>query len=97
MLDDLETFFESNQKVYSSFDKFKNQVERRQLRWGPCHTEQFWQENFIMFDKSSENLKLIDTIVNDCLTSEDDQVKAVACYDLGEFSKYYPNAKTLLD
>jgi hypothetical protein len=50
-----------------------------------------------MFDKSSENLKLIDTIVNDCLTSEDDQVKAVACYDLGEFSKYYPNAKTLLD
>ena len=35
--------------------------------------------------------------MNDCLSSNDNQIKAVACYDLGEFAKYYQNAKTLLD
>jgi hypothetical protein len=42
-------------------------------------------------------LRLIDILVNDCLSSNENQIKAVACYDLGEFAKYYQNAKTLLD
>ena len=36
-------------------------------------------------------------LVNDCLSSHDDTVKAVACYDLGEFSKYVPNGKMILE
>lgn len=36
-------------------------------------------------------------LVNDCLSSRDDTVKAVACYDLGEFSKYVPNGKMILE
>jgi V-type H+-transporting ATPase subunit H len=42
MLEDLYGYFEENQKVYSSIEKFKKQVERKQLRWGPCHQEKFW-------------------------------------------------------
>jgi len=79
--------------VFSSIDKLRNQVNRGQLRWGPCHTEKFWQENFIMFDKQ-ENLHLIKTIVDTCLNPEtDDKVKAVACFDLGEFCRFFPNGK----
>lgn len=96
MLEDLYEYFDENQKVYSSIEKFKNQVERKQLRWGPCHTEKFWQENAFLFDRQ-ENLHLIDVIVRDCLTSDDDRVKAVACFDLGEFSKYYAHGKKFLE
>lgn len=35
--------------------------------------------------------------MNDCLSSKNDTVKAVACYDLGEFSKYVPNGKMILE
>lgn len=96
MLEDLFSYFEENQKVYSSIEKFKKQVDRKQLRWGPCHTEKFWQENAFQFD-ISDNLKLIDKLVVDCLASDDDTVKAVACFDLGEFSKYYKPGKLYLD
>lgn len=40
---------------------------------------------------------MIDIIVRDCLTSDDDRVKAVACFDLGEFSKYYAHGKKFLE
>ena len=66
------------------------------MRWGPCHTEKFWQENAGLFDKQG-NLGLITIIVNDCLKSADNRVKAVACFDLGEFSRFYPHGKTFLE
>jgi len=90
-------YFDEHQKVFSSIDKLRNQVNRGQLRWGPCHTEKFWQENFILFDRA-ENLQMIKKIVDDCLKPEvDDRVKAVACFDLGEFSRFYPNGKMILE
>ena len=64
------------------------------MRWGPCHTERFWQENFIAFDLA-DNLKLIDPLI-ECLT-KDDVTKSVACFDLGEFSRFSPNGKGILE
>lgn len=95
-LEMLHEYFEENQKTFSSIDKLRNQVQRRQLRWGPCHTETFWQENSIHFDKG-DNIALITIIVKECLTSNDDRVKAVACYDLGEFSRFFPRGKQFLE
>lgn len=40
---------------------------------------------------------MIEKLVLDCLTSDDDTVKAVACFDLGEFSKYYAHGKRYLE
>ena len=81
--------------VFSSIDKLRNQVNRKQLRWGPCHTQKFWQENIILFDRDAANLDLMGKIV-DCLKVKDDSVKAVACYDLGEFARFYPMGKEVL-
>ena len=33
----------------------------------------------------------------DCLDSENDMTKAVACFDLGEFAKFYHHGKELLN
>jgi len=97
LLEKLFEFLETNQKVFSSIDKLRNQVKRGQLRWGPCHTEKFWQENFILFD-NSDGLQLIKDIVVICLgEGSNDRTKAVACFDLGEFARFFPNGKQVLD
>lgn len=53
-------------------------------------------ENGYAFD-NKDNLKLIEILVTDCLSSDDDTVKAVACFDLGEFSKHYVHGKRVLE
>ena len=50
----------------------------------------------IYFDKGGDNLAMIRQIV-DCLDVDNDMVKAVACFDLGEFAKFYHHGKELLN
>jgi len=50
----------------------------------------------IYFDKSKDNLAIIRQIV-ECLDVDNDMVKAVACFDLGEFAKFYHHGKELLN
>jgi len=41
---------------------------------------------------------LIKEICDKCLADEaEDRVKAVACFDLGEFCRFFPNGKTILE
>lgn len=49
----------------------------------------------IYFDNSS-NLSIIRHIV-ECLDVDNDMVKAVACFDLGEFAKFFHHGKELLN
>ena len=97
LLEKMYEYFNENQQVFSSIDRFRTQVLRKQLRWGPCHTEEFWKENFILFD-NADNLKLIGILANDCLEEGvENRIKAVACHDLGEFARFFPNGKTIVD
>ena len=96
LLEKLFEYFDENQKVFSSIEKLKNQVNRGQLRWGPCHTETFWQENCALFDKA-DNLQMMRKLVNDCLESKNDRTRAVACFDIGEFARFVPNGRNFLD
>jgi V-type H+-transporting ATPase subunit H len=97
LLEALEEFFQENHQQFSSIDKLRKQVDRVQLRWGPVHTEEFWQLNCIQFD-NAENLSIIDKLANDCLADKvDNKIKAIACFDLGEFARFFPQGKTILD
>lgn len=98
LLDKIFEYLDQNQKTFSSIDKFKKEVGvKRSLRWGPIHTEKFWQENFIYFHEK-ENLDLIKVLV-DIVTNVniDDRVKAIACFDLGEFARFFPYGRQFLD
>lgn len=67
------------------------------MRWGPIHTEKFWQENSIHFHEK-ENLELIKTLVELVKNvGTDDRVKAIACFDLGEFARFFPLGRNFLD
>jgi len=65
------------------------------LRWGPVHSEKFWQENFIYFHEK-ENLDLIKVLV-ELLDHPDFKVQAIACYDLGEFARFFPYGRQYLE
>lgn len=43
LLERLFKYFDQHYQEFSSFDKWKAQITRRQLAWSPVHTEKFWQ------------------------------------------------------
>ena len=61
-LEQLFTYFDQNYQEFSSFDKWKAQVTRRQLVWSPVHEEKFWQTSFIYFN-DPENLECINILI----------------------------------
>jgi len=96
--DSLETlfkFFDANYQEFSSFEKWKKQVTKRQFSWSTVHTEKFWQTAFINFNVS-ENLELMKAEINylrDHAGENSPELcvkKAVICFDLGEFARYFP-------
>lgn len=98
-LDELWEYFENNYQEFSSFEKWKKQVERGALTvvGSPCHTEKFWQAAFIYFN-DADNLECIDQLIrmiND--PNQTDGQKAVACYDLGEYARFSPVGKQYLE
>ena len=98
LLEKIFEFLDQNQKTFSSIDKFRKEVsQKNHLRWSPIHTEKFWQENFLFFH-DKDNLDLIKVLV-DLVKNEtaDDRDKAIACFDLGEFARYFPFGRQFLD
>lgn len=99
-LEKLWKYFDQNYHEFSSFEKWKKQVSKNQLTWSPVHTEKFWQAAFIYFNES-DNLELIKQEINFLKTQQEpgvnshdlDTRKAVACFDLGEFARYFPSGR----
>lgn len=103
LLERLWKYFDQNYHEFSSFEKWKKQVQRRQLTWSPVHTEKFWQAAFIFFNEA-ENLQCIDILIEILALPENhvhyqniDVMKAVACYDLGEFARFFPLGQAYLE
>lgn len=88
LLDKICDYLDQNYKIFSSIDRWKKEVNRRSLKWGPVHSDKFWQENYIYFHEK-ENLDLMKILI-ELLDHDDDKVKSIACYDLGEFARYFP-------
>lgn len=86
----LEEVLERNYRILSSFEKYNKEISTSQLRWGPCHSENFWKENVKRFE--IENFKLVTKLV-ELLESDDVQTRAIACYDLGEFCRFHHFAR----
>jgi V-type H+-transporting ATPase subunit H len=95
LLEKLWETFDQNYEEFTSIDKFRKEIHLKTLRWGPVHTERFWQENFIHFH-DKDNLDLIKDLMG-LLEMDNERTVAVALYDLGEFAKYFPFGRSYLD
>jgi hypothetical protein len=71
-------------------------VHRGSLKWGAVHTEKFWQENAYLF-QDKDNMDLINILVRMLDENKEDKVKAIVCYDLGEFARFFAFGRTLLE
>ncbi|KAJ8601127.1 hypothetical protein CTAYLR_008826 [Chrysophaeum taylorii] len=83
----------SNYRELSTFEKYEAEVESGDLDWGIVHTENFWKENAKLAE--NQDFRVVQLLVN-LLAHEDPKVIAIACYDLGEFVRFYPNGKAVI-
>jgi len=82
----------------SSFEMYQAEVEQGNLTWGPVHTEQFWSENYNKFERKEFALitRLI-ALLTEVPIEENPMVAEVAAYDLGEFARFYPDGKRVIE
>ncbi|KAL3889425.1 hypothetical protein ACJMK2_001769 [Sinanodonta woodiana] len=80
----------------SSFDEYASEVKSGRLEWGPVHkSERFWRENAIRLNE--KNYELLKILVKLLQESRDPLILSVAAHDIGEFVRYYPRGKNVIE
>lgn len=84
-----------NIALMSTFDVFKKELQTGQLEWTPAHrSEKFWKENIHHFEE--DQFKALTLLKNILISSGDPLVLSVACFDAGEFARFHPRGRSLI-
>ncbi|XP_069107073.1 V-type proton ATPase subunit H-like [Argopecten irradians] len=99
IVDDIVFLNENLQKSVqdlSSFDEYCSEVKSGRLEWSPVHkSERFWRENAPRLnEKNYELLKILVRLLSD---SKDPLILSVSAHDLGEYVRYYPRGKNVIE
>eukprot|EP00808_Paulinella_micropora_P032061 g16048.t1 len=79
----------------SSFEMYTTEVMSGTLTWSPVHTSTFWKDNINKFEY--KNFVLIDRLIASLKESKDETALEVACFDLGEFARFHPDGKRIIE
>ncbi|KAL7488352.1 hypothetical protein ACHAW6_013936 [Cyclotella cf. meneghiniana] len=83
-----------NYKEMSRWDVYLAKVQSGNLEWGILHTEKFFRENAKRFEGPNGDFSVVKILI--ALTaSNDEEVQSIACYDIGEFVRHYPNGRAI--
>mmetsp|Transcript_6387 Transcript_6387/g.11372 ORF Transcript_6387/g.11372 Transcript_6387/m.11372 type:complete len:507 (-) Transcript_6387:210-1730(-) len=93
-LDVLHKLLHDNFKEMSTWDVYLAEVQSGSLEWGFLHTEKFFKENAQKFEGPDGDFFVVKLLVA-LTTSNDEEVQAIACYDIGEFVRHYPNGRSI--
>jgi len=97
IVEDLEVLYKllhENFKEMSTWDVYLAEVQSGSLEWGILHTEKFFKENAKKFEGQDGDFFILKLLV--ALTaSNDEEVQSIACYDIGEFVRHYPNGRAI--
>lgn len=93
-VDVLHKLLADNFKEMSRWEVYKNEVESGQLKWGSTHTEAFFKENARLIEGTDGDFHLLKVLIA-LLQNRDEEVSAIACYDIGEFVRHYPNGRAI--
>jgi len=97
IVDDLDVLYKllhDNFKEMSRWDVYLAEVQSGSLEWGFLHTEKFFKENAKKFEGPDGDFFLVKLLVA-LTTSNDEEVQSIACYDIGEFVRHYPNGRAI--
>lgn len=81
-------------KVLSSFEKYVKELTGQLLEWSPVHSEKFWKENVKKME--DQDFLMVRKLVH-LLTSDREKNVIIACYDIGEFCRFHPFGKNVLE
>lgn len=98
ILDNINVLYKllsDNYKEMTRFEVYKSEVESGHLCWGTVHTEAFFKENCKMLEGSDGDFRLLKVLIA-LIGSKDDDVAGIACFDLGEFVRHYPNGRSIV-
>ena len=94
-MDVLHRLLHESHAQLTRWDVYQAEVESKSLQWGVVHTEAFFRENARLLEGKSGNFDLVRQLIllirNASLVEP--EVAAIACFDLGEFIRFYPNGK----
>ncbi|XP_065890325.1 V-type proton ATPase subunit H-like isoform X2 [Dysidea avara] len=92
----LYEYLTASEQDLSSFDEYVHEVRSGRLEWSPVHkSEKFWRENVSRFnDDNYEILRLLVSILEE---SPSPVAVSVACFDIGEYVRYYPRGKKVIE
>jgi len=93
-LDKLHTLLHDNFNEMTTWDVYEAEVESGHLSWGILHTATFFKENARAMEGPDGNFRVV-RLLTKLVLSDDDEVAAVACFDIGEFSRHYPNGRII--
>ncbi|KAJ4459115.1 putative V-type proton ATPase subunit H [Paratrimastix pyriformis] len=94
-LEDLVEILNGRVAALISIDVYSQELEKGQLTWTPVHkSDKFWKDNYTKFDV--DNFRLLRTL-GALLYTEHPRTLAVTCHDLGNFARFHPRGKTLLE
>ena len=94
-IDLLSKLLLENYKEMTRFEVYKTEVESGHLQWGSTHTEAFFKENARMIEGPDADFHLLKVLIA-LLGSTDEDVAAIACNDIGEFVRFYPNGRAIV-
>jgi V-type H+-transporting ATPase subunit H len=99
MEEDLAQVYAKLQEVeqsLSSYEEFCSEVTSGRLSWSPVHTNnRFWRENAQrLVEKDYFVLRRLTHILE---TDQNSESLSVGCHDLGEFVRYYPRGRQVID
>lgn len=90
----LDKILHVNYKEMSRWDVYKAEVESGHLVWGILHTEKFFRENAKRIEGPDGDFSLLKILIA-LVPNEDEEISAIACYDIGEFVRFYPNGRQI--
>lgn len=80
----------------SSFDEYVTEIRSGRLEWSPVHkSDRFWRENAIRLNE--KNYELLKILVRLLEGSKDPLILSVAAHDIGEYVRYYPRGKNVIE
>jgi V-type H+-transporting ATPase subunit H len=97
LVDDVNVLYKllhDNYKEMSRYEVYKNEVESGHLQWGSTHKEAFFKENARLMEGPDGDFHIVKVLIA-LLSSNDEDVCAIACYDIGEFVRHYPNGRAI--
>jgi len=91
---ELNELLHANFKEMSRWDIYENEVLNGNLKWGVLHSDKFFRENCRKLEGKDGNFHLLKRLIA-LVVSDDEDVASVACYDIGEFVRHYPNGRSI--